>query len=104
VGPIHTLIASGTSVSDGFVLPGRGRYLVLVSSGVAASVRYDTAVISGGPYLPTFRDDGSGLVAYISSGPSETVGFLPVAPTPWGRFTLGAPTDAPRSVAIYPVK
>lgn len=102
--PIYVTVASGGSASGAFTLEEAQRPVaVLVPSlSAAAEVHVEFTTVSGtAPWHPlqTLAGDGT---RHVVAGSGPSVGLVPIAPTPWGRFTLTGSQSDVRTFTLLP--
>jgi len=106
--PIHLTVASGQAVSGAFTLPfpQQAHHVEVPSLSAVADVRVQFTPTSGDVTtmwdLQTYDGVGLPFVGLSGAGPGRFI--LPMAPTPWGRFSFTGSQSDIRSLAIWPVK
>lgn len=105
--PIYATVGTAGLVSTNFVLPdARSPRLVEVPSLTAATaVRMQFTTTSGtAPFFDVFREDGSGLVHIVASGPGPAYGYSPRPPTPWGRIAVANSLTQVTTFVLHPLR
>lgn len=106
--PIYVTVGTGGLTSGAFALDFQARapFLVEVPSLTAATaVRLQFTTTSGtAPFFDVFRQDGSGLVHIVASGPGPAYGYSPRPPTPWGRIAVVNSPTLVTTFTLHPLR
>ncbi len=103
---IYTTINSDALMSAAFSLPDPSkRHALLVPSMTAARVTLEFSQTSGtAPFFPLQREDGSGQIHTVASGPGPSIAVLPLLPSAWGRIAVSTGTASTvQTFGIYPL-
>lgn len=106
-GPYYVTVGTATpAVSTAFTLERPNDSVVIETASLAAGgeVRPQFSGTSGGPFLPFFRPDGSGIPYTVCSAQNPAIGVIEHIPSPWGRFTLTSSVIIVTTFTLYPTR